>query len=223
MSQRRTTDTEEHPLDSTARETPATRPSPTAADVDFVLFDIGGVLADVDQTRAERRWVELGLSADRFHAAFYDSGAKPGGDLGTLDSEGMRAAVSSEAGRAVTAAELLDVWGAMVWWRPWVLELLERLTRPHGVLSTIDPVHAAALGPLPGAEPLLYSCDIGAVKPDPRAFLIAVARCPAPAARVVYVDDRADNVAEARRAGLNAYQVVDRAGVERVLEAVLSR
>ena len=61
------------------------------------------------------------------------------------------------------------------------------------------------------------------VKPDPRAFLIAVARCPAPAARVVYVDDRADNVAEARRAGLNAYQVVDRAGVERVLEAVLSR
>ncbi len=208
-------------MDSTGPETAATRPSPGAADVDFVLFDIGGVLADVDQERSELRWRELGLAPDRFHAAFYDSGAKPGGDLGTHDIEAMRAAVSRSAGRPLTRGELLAIWGAMVAWRPWVTALLARLTRPYGVLSTIDPVHAEVLGALPGADPVLYSCDIGAVKPDPRAFQVACQRCPARAERIVYVDDRADNVAQARRAGLNAHQVVDREGLERVLAGVL--
>ena len=186
-----------------------------------MLFDLGGVLADVRPERAAARWEALGYPPDRFDAAFVGSGAKPEGDLGLLDAEGMRRRVEGVVGRAVPSAALREVWGAMVIWRPWVPALIARVTVPYGVLSTIDPVHAAALGPLVGADPIVYSCEIGAVKPDPRAFEAAIARCPVPAEAIRYVDDRADNVAEALRAGLQAVQVVDLPSLEVALADLL--
>lgn len=187
----------------------------------FVLFDIGGVLVDVARDRAARRWVELGFEASRFEAAFEGSGAKRDGDLGRLDVEGMRARVEAGAGAPVSRTALLDVWGAMVTWRPWVTGLVGRLAVPYGVLSTIDPVHAEVLGPLPGADPVVYSCDIGAVKPASRAFEVAIARSPAPARRIRYVDDRAENVEAGAAAGLQAVRVHDRATLQAALADVL--
>ena len=82
-------------------------------------------------------------------------------------------------------------------------------------------MHEVVLGPLPGADPILYSCDIGAVKPDPRAFSVAAERCPVSPARVRYVDDLPENVAAARAAGFDAHQVTDQEGLLRVLSDVL--
>jgi len=187
-----------------------------------VLFDLGGVLVDVDQGRAEEAWRRAGHDPSRFHAAFFESGAKPLGDLGRVDAEGMRARVEAAVSGAVTLEALHAIWGQVVSWRPWVRDLLPRLTVPYGVLSTIDPVHAAVLGPLPGANPILYSCDLGAVKPAPAAFTAAARRCPVPPPRVRYVDDLPENVAAARAAGFDAHQVTDQEGLLRVLSDVLS-
>ena len=186
-----------------------------------MLFDLGGVLVDVAVERAEAEWVRAGQRAEDFHAAFYKSGAKPLGDLGQLDQEGMRARVDLAASARVDLEALRQIWGAVVSWRAWVPALLSELRVPYGVLSTIDPVHAHVLGPLQGAEPIVYSCEIGAVKPDPRAFALAAERCPVPPHRVRYVDDLAENVRAARRAGFRAYQVSDRASVRAALSDVL--
>ena len=188
----------------------------------FVLFDLGGVLVDVEVQRAKDAWVKAGHDVKHFDAAFYESGAKAMGDLGHLDQEGMRARVEQSASGQVSHDALVSIWGAGVSWRPWVSVVLSRLRVPYGVLSTIDPIHALALGPLPGANPIVYSCDIGAVKPDPRAFDIAASRCPVPAAQVRYVDDLADNVIAARAAGFWAYQVRDQQTLLRALADVLS-
>jgi glucose-1-phosphatase len=189
--------------------------------VTFVLFDLGGVLVDVDQARAERAWREAGHAPHDFHAAIYESGAKPLGDLGELDAEGMRARVDAAVPGLVSLEALHAIWGAVVSWRPWVGEVVGRLTVPFGVLSTIDPIHQAALGPLAGAEPILYSCEIGAVKPDPRAFAEAVERCPVPPAQVRYVDDLPENVAAARSAGFDAHRVTNRAQLLEALDGLL--
>ncbi|MGB0589298.1 MAG: HAD-IA family hydrolase [Myxococcota bacterium] len=187
-----------------------------------MLFDLGGVLADVDVARAERKWADAGYPPDRFNAAIYDSGAKPLGDLGQVDDEGMRQRVDQSIGPSVSLESLHEIWGAVVSWRPWVQGLLEEVLLPYGVLSTIDPVHAAALGPLPGASPIVYSCDIGAVKPDPAAFSAAALRCPVPPGQVRYVDDLPENVRAAREAGFHAYQVTDQATLRAALADVLS-
>ncbi|MGM0578179.1 MAG: HAD family hydrolase [Myxococcota bacterium] len=192
-----------------------------AGPVEFVLFDLGGVLVDVDMDRAERRWADHGYDPVAFHPAFHDSGAKADGDVGRLDAEGMRRRVEEAAGRPVPMEVLLDVWGAVVRWRPWVPRLVERLAVPYGVLSNTDPVHIRALGPLPGAERLLYSFDLGATKPDRRAFEAALALVSHPPERIRYVDDRADNVAAALEVGLRAERVTDRATLEAALEGLL--
>jgi len=186
-----------------------------------VLFDLGGVLADVNVDRARRKWANAGYQPELFQAAIYGSGAKPLGDLGEVDAEGMRQRVDQAISEEVSLERIHDIWGAVVSWRPWVLQLLEQVTVPYGVLSTIDPIHAATLGPLPGASPIVYSCDIGAVKPDPAAFAAAARQCPVPPAQVRYVDDLPENVRGAREAGFNAYQVTDLASLRAALADVL--
>ena len=208
-------------MDSTA-DPPLLQPAPVAREnVAFVLFDLGGVLVDVDQERAEAKWREEGHDPDLFHAAIFESGAKPLGDLGHIDREGMRDRVDGAVPGGVSLAALQAIWGAVVSWRPWVDALLPRLTVPYGVLSTIDPVHVEALGPLRGADPIVYSCEIGAVKPDARAFETAAARCPVPPEQVRYVDDLPENVAAARRAGFDAHQVTNEAELLSALAVVL--
>ncbi len=191
----------------------------------FVLFDLGGVLCDVDIDRGRRRCLELGYSEAVFHAV-EASGAKRGGDAGALDEAGMLATVRTFAPAAaarLTEAHLGDFWGAIVTWRRFVPTLLERLTVPFGVLSVIDPFHAATLGPLPGADPLLYSYEAGVLKPDPRAFQGAIAACPQPAEAIRFLDDRSDNVQAARIAGLDAVQVSDLTGIQAALTPILRR
>jgi len=52
------------------------------------------------------------------------------------------------------------------------------------------------------------SCDIGLRKPDSEAFLHVAQRMGLAPGRIVFFDDMAENVAGARRAGLQAFQAV---------------
>ena len=188
----------------------------------FLLFDLGGVLADVDLGRAEDAWGSRGYERSQFFDAFHASGAKPLGDIGEVDAEGMRVRVEGYLRQPFSMDDLVNIWGAVVSWRPYVSDLLTRLKVPYGVLSTIDPIHALALGPLPGAQPLVYSCDVGVTKPDPKIYDTAIARCPESASAIRYIDDLPENVRGARAAGLDAHQVTTLAEIERVLGDLLA-
>lgn len=210
-------------VDNTQDHTSATETPIGGSEVCFVLFDLGGVLVDVDERLSRARWVDLGYAEGRYDAAFYGSHAKPGGDLGDHSPEGMRRLVEALAGAPVTPEGLIDIWTAQVAWRPWTRDLLGRLQVPYGVLSTIDPIHAAALGPLPGASPVLYSCEMGVVKPARRAFEIAAEACPCAPEQIRYVDDRSENVAAALEVGFDARLVSDRPSIESALQGVLAQ
>lgn len=97
-------------------------------------------------------------------------------------------------------------------------------TRPNpAVLAAIDAVRAtgvqtAVLSNAPadiaraldgapwmaGFAPRLFSCDLRLAKPDIAVFAGALAILDAAAADVVFIDDRDENVAAARAAGLDA-------------------
>ena len=129
-------------------------------DVDFILFDLGGVLVDVDHVRAERDWVTTGLAECSLVSALVGSGAKAAGDRGEISEDEMCARVAQYCEIDLTREELRTFWGRVVSWRAFVPDLLQRLRVPYGVLSNIDPVHAAVLGRLPGACPVLYWFDL---------------------------------------------------------------
>ena len=157
--------------------------------MEFVLFDIGGVLCDVEPQRAEAAWSKIRPGSGSIMELMDSSGAKPRGDVGKLDALGMASCLSDHMGSAVTEEELRGVWGAMVQWRPFVNTLTAALKVPFGVLSTIDPIHSAALGDLKGASPIVYSWRIGITKPHRKAFTKAIAACPCEANRILYLDD----------------------------------
>jgi FMN phosphatase YigB (HAD superfamily) len=190
-------------------------------DVDFIFFDLGGVLVDVDHARAEEAWVSAGSADCSLVSALVHSGAKTAGDRGEITEDGMCARVSEFCGIPLTREALRTFWGGVVSWRAFVPDLLQRLRVPYGVLSNIDPVHAFVLGSLPGACPVLYSFDLGVVKPHRDAFDQAVQRCGVEATRIGYLDDRLENVEGAQRAGMQARHVTDWNGIQKALDGLL--
>jgi len=175
--------------------------------VAFVLFDLGGVLCDVEPIRAEAVWATAGLAPGSIVELMDQSGAKPGGDVGRFDAGGMARALSAHLGVEVSLDLLHEVWGAMVSWRPFVDPMLSRLRVPYGVLSTIDPIHSSALGRLKGASPVVFSWEIGVVKPHREAFLRTLARCNSNPGYILYLEARTENVDQARACGMQAQQV----------------
>jgi putative hydrolase of the HAD superfamily len=55
-------------------------------------------------------------------------------------------------------------------------------------------------------EPRFFSCDLGAIKPDPAIYLSVIRALGGNASALVFVDDREDNVAAATRLGIQAHQ-----------------
>ena len=51
-------------------------------------------------------------------------------------------------------------------------------------------------------DAVVISCEVGLAKPDPRIYRLCLDRLGLPAGRVLFVDDRADNVAGAAEIGL---------------------
>lgn len=192
--------------------------------IQFVVFDLGGVLCDVDLTRGRRRCGELGYPLSVFEAV-EDSGAKFEADRGRMTVSQMLDTVRSRcpAAEGLTESELRQMWGAIVSWRSYVPDILEGLRVPYGVLSVIDPIHAAALGDLPGASPCVYSCDIGHVKPDHAAYRELIAQSRRRPEHILFVDDRDENVAAARYCGLRAERVWDKASLVAALGSLLQQ
>ncbi len=77
------------------------------------------------------------------------------------------------------------------------VSLLSNAPRELGVAIAAHPAFAAF-------RHLLFSADLGLVKPDPRIYAVAVERLGARPEDVVFVDDRPDNVEAAAAAGLLA-------------------
>jgi putative hydrolase of the HAD superfamily len=60
----------------------------------------------------------------------------------------------------------------------------------------------------------LYSCQLGAAKPSERYFELALEAVGADAASTLFIDDRPENVAGARRVGLASFVYDGRSGVD---------
>jgi putative hydrolase of the HAD superfamily len=68
-----------------------------------------------------------------------------------------------------------------------------------------NPAFVAELFPPDGRlDPMLFSCGLGAMKPSPAAFEAARMRIGAEPEEILFIDDSAANILEARRQGWQA-------------------
>ncbi len=180
-----------------------------------VIFDIGGVLEYTPRTGWQERWAaELGLEpadfAGRMESAWH------GGSTGEITPAQAEARAAAALGLTPSRLELFmdDVWAE------YLGTLNEELTgyfaglRPHyrtGILSNsfvgAREREQAAYGFADLCDVLVYSHEVGWMKPDPRVYEEACARLGVTPAEAVFLDDVPANVAGARAAGMAGVSV----------------
>lgn len=190
--------------------------------IDHVVFDLGGVVL-----RGQERLTEIARligaptgsvtgRGDGAAAAFrtaYDT-PRLAYDR-TSDSRAYWSAVAAAAGApqpdTETIAALTDLdtagWLGTDSGTLAVIDELYQTGMKLAILSNAPASMGDAARRQPWARPfrtVLISGELGVVKPDPEIYEALLTALRAPAERVMFIDDRADNVASARDLGIRA-------------------
>ncbi|HET7365909.1 MAG TPA: HAD family phosphatase [Burkholderiales bacterium] len=199
--------------------------------VEAVVFDLGGVLVDIDFGRAFAAWAAAaGVPAGAIAARFTIDEPYCAHERGEIDERAYFVHLRGALGIQLSVEELRAGWQAIIG-EPLpgidavVRELAQRF--PLYVFSNTNAAHVAHF--TPRLRPLfahfrrvVTSCDIGRRKPEPEAYARLASLIGAPPARLAFLDDVEDNVAGARRAGLQAYLVRSAAEVRATSAGLLA-
>jgi putative hydrolase of the HAD superfamily len=196
----------------------------------LLLFDLDGVLADYDrEARCQAMADAAGAEVEAmFEAMFGPEGLEHASDRGDIGLEGSLAGLRERYGWSLPAAEFIAARRLSTRVRPARMALCREL-QAQGRLAVFtnngDWVHAnlPVIAPeLVGmfGDSIVCSGVMRQSKPDPDAFHACLRRLRhATTTDVLFIDDNADNVAGARRAGLDALLYTNLESLRRELRA----
>ena len=193
---------------------------------DALLFDLGGVIIDIDFERAFAHWAacaacEVALLRERFT----QDEPYQRHEIGAIGIEDYFASLRTSLGLELTHAQLLEGWNAIfIGEVPGIAALLARAARhlPLYAFTNTNPTHAAywsAKFPdvVKHFRKIFVSSSIGLRKPDAEAFAFVVSGIGVPANRIVFFDDSPHNIDGARGSGLRTVLVKSPADVAQAL------
>ena len=200
----------------------------TAATIALVLFDLDHVLSDYDHharlaVLAERS----GRDANAVGAALFGSGLEDESDRGDWSPQGYAEELSRRLGAPVALDDLVAARAASMRARIDSLRLAHAAAQTARIailtnngLYMRDRMHEICPALLPlFAGRMRFAAEFGRVKPDPEVYLHCLRTLDTEPAATLFVDDKAENVIGARRAGLHAVQFTDAAQLQRDLHA----
>ena len=194
--------------------------------VSAVLFDLGGVVIDLDFGRAFQIWAlragcNPGLIAERFSIdEFYEQHER-----GEITGASYFASLRQSLGIWITDEEFAEGWNDIyVGPRPGMSELLARVQRhrPLFAFTNSNPTHQAVWQTRYADELLPFrrvfvSSELGVRKPDPEAFLLVARHMGYEPEETLFFDDGFGNVEGARAAGMQAVLVTSTGDVRQAL------
>jgi glucose-1-phosphatase len=197
-----------------------------ARDVDAIVFDLGGVLIELDFDRAFSHWAKAGGgSLDRVREQFW---AQPhqGYEIGAIDTAAFFAALRTSLALDVSDADLEEGWNAIfpeevAGIRPILASLAERF--PLYVFSNTNVCHQRAWSSrfaelLKPFHRVFTSCEMGKRKPAPEAFHAVAQAIEVPPERILFFDDTLVNVEGALAVGMQAVHVRSIADIEKTVQ-----
>jgi glucose-1-phosphatase len=197
--------------------------------VEALLFDLGGVVIDIDWQRVFQAWAQAARApAAEIAARFAFDERYEAHERGEIGPGEYCAHLRSALGVSIADDELLAGWNRLfVGLVPGIEGLLRRLAKsyPLYVFSNTNRTHIAHWGPrfgdlLTAFAGVYCSCELGARKPEAAAFLEVAKRIGRTPERMVFFDDGALNVEGARKAGLMAFEVHSAADVRGALRTL---
>jgi HAD superfamily hydrolase (TIGR01509 family) len=206
-----------------------TRPllSPGAADA--LLFDLGRVVLDIDFNKTLSCWAgHAGCEVAHLAGRFARDEIYQRHETGKISDAEYFATLRTLLGVELSDAQFLEGWNAIFAGEmPGIAPLLKRAAKrlPVYAFSNTNGAHAehfsqeyaAVLGHF---REIFLSSRIGLRKPDAAAYDHVVKAIGAPAERVVFFDDLAENIEGARARGLTAVHVTSPGDVAEALAAL---
>lgn len=186
------------------------------AGVEAVLFDLGGVIIDIDWQPMFRHWARHSpLSAADMAARFAMDAPYAEHERGRLDAMDYFAHLREVMHYEGSAAEMVAGWNSIFTGEiKATVDLVRRIRQdvPCYLLTNTNPTHETAwrrdyAGAIELFEQVFVSSTIGHRKPDRAAFEVVAARTGIALERFLFLDDTAENVVGARAAGLTAAHV----------------
>jgi HAD superfamily hydrolase (TIGR01509 family) len=186
-----------------------------------IIFDYGNVIAFFDYARAfTRLGAHMGVSGELFRQRVSENGFP---DLlaqfesGRITPEEFATSISAISGLKIPYPEFVEAWKDIFWLNASVAELIEVLkSRGYPLLlgSNTNVLHAAYYRrqharTIDLFDHLIFSYEVGCLKPDARFYLAAAAAANLLPASCIFIDDVEENVEGARKAGLTGLLYTD--------------
>ena len=193
-----------------------------------IILDMGNVLLEWNKDKILRGVVKTEKDYMILDKAIFQSGLWERLDLGTLSREELVLKVVSMIGSIYQekVQEVVWNWPAYIDIYTEVFPLLARLKKNGHrifVLSNTSPVFYELLkdqlAPLEkNLDGFVLSCDIKAVKPDPKMFEEILHKYQLDPVNCIFLDDVKDNTKMAESLGIKSYQVKKRSDVVDILQ-----
>ena len=193
-----------------------------------IILDMGNVLLEWNKDKILRGVVKTEKDYMILDKAIFQSGLWERLDLGTLTREELVLKVVSLIGSIYQekVQEVVWNWPSYIEIYTEVFPLLVRLKeKGHRifVLSNTSPVFyellEEQLSPLNEIlDGFVLSCDIKAIKPDPKMFEEILHKYQLDPVNCIFLDDVKDNTKMAESLGIKAYQVKQRSDVVDILQ-----
>lgn len=184
--------------------------------VEALIFDLGGVVVEIDFQRVFEAWSShSGIAAETIASRFRFDGAYEAHEKGEIEAQAFFEALRGSLGTDMSDERFLQGWNKIfVQEAPNMRDLLQRAGTmfPLYLFSNTNTAHKRyfldqyrdVLSPF---RELFLSPEIGMRKPEPDAFHTVARRIGVPPARLAFFDDSPENVAGAKAAGLKAFHV----------------
>jgi glucose-1-phosphatase len=185
-----------------------------ARKVRAVIFDIGRVLIRLDVARAMNGMASgLSLSPEELWSAIEKDPHWKDWQEGRISARDWHLRMKQRFGGSATFEEFTETWNLALDPKPiHGNELFEKLSGNYrlALLSNTDPIHVAHMESrydfFSYFPARIYSCAVGAAKPNPLIYREALQACKVQAEEAVYVDDIAAYVEAAERLGMAGIQ-----------------
>lgn len=198
--------------------------------VDALLFDLGGVVVQIDFDRIFAVWAACsGERIETIRSRFsFDSGYERH-ERGEIQAGEYFASLRSSLGIDLSDAQFTEGWTAIyVGEVPGIAPLLRRLARrlPLYAFTNSNPTHQHVWArdyadALQVFRRVFVSCELGHRKPEADAFAAIADEIGVPLGRILFFDDTLENVEGARTVGMPVVHVRSMDDVETAVAGFL--
>ncbi len=198
-------------------------------DFDAALFDLGGVVLEIDFDRMFARWAEFsGEALETLRARFTFDTFYARHERGEIQAREYFASLRSSLGIDLSDAQFVEGWTAIyVREIPGMAELLRSLAgqRPLYAFTNSNATHVRVWakvyeGTLRSFRRVFVSSEMGMRKPEPQAFAAISTAIGVSLDRILFFDDMRENVDGARAVGMQAVHVRSIEDIARAVQNV---